>query len=200
MTTYIADGTGSNRLARVDTEFKLRTSAVTETEFVHASELGDAYGVNSKLTVLTDDVTESAVFYLKNNETRNIVIEALEVTHQASVGGTNGAAYRVYRNVTGGSIVTNAVAGASRNYNYGSSNVLSADVYMGGQGETIVGEPALGFFFDGTVAFSQIFPLSGLIISPAQTIGITCIPPSGNTSFVMAIGFRCFMKVEGTSL
>ena len=79
----LSDGSGDNYSAKVDKNKRLHTQAVTETESLHSAEIGTAYNISSGQINFTADGT---LIYLKNNEDRDIVVEAIALGNDG--GGT----------------------------------------------------------------------------------------------------------------
>ena len=133
----IEDGTGSGKDAQVDDQNRLRTHAVTESESLHASEEGNAYNINTGLISITGDAT---LLYLKNNETKDFVVEAIALGSFEGITHSDDPYITIVRNPTGGDLISDATAvSMNQNRSFGSSNTLTADVYAGKVGGTLTG-------------------------------------------------------------
>lgn len=133
----ITDGTGRGFDLRVDENNRAHTHSVTVSEILHASEQGLAYNVNSGQISVTGDAT---LLYLQNNETRDLVIEAIALGTDGA--GTHSARplLRLVRNPTGGDLITDETAvDMNQNRDFGSSRALTADTYKGKTGGTLTG-------------------------------------------------------------
>lgn len=72
---FIQDGTGKGYLAKVDSENRLSAFAIMLSEYDHETAKGRAFNVNTQdLTPASS--SETPVFYLKNDNADDIVIEA----------------------------------------------------------------------------------------------------------------------------
>lgn len=132
-------GTGST--AKVSSSNRLQVHSVITTEASTAASNGDGYNINTGLVTLTS-ATESGVLYIKNNEDQDLKIEFLEMILAPSTGGvaTDATRVRVFRNPTGGTLLTGAVNVAdNQNRNFGTNKLLATNAYKGTQGSTITG-------------------------------------------------------------
>lgn len=131
----IKDGTGDGYSARVDSNKRLHTQSTTETEAVHSAEIGDAYNINTGLISITGDAT---LLYLKNNEDKDLVIEAIALGSFEGITHSDDPYITLVRNPSGGDLISDATAvSMNQNRNFGSSKTLTADVYKGKVGGTI---------------------------------------------------------------
>ena len=137
MTTVIEDGTGSGKRAQVNQSNRLVTQSVTEGEDIHAVEEGNAYNLNTGLITITGDAT---LIYLKNNETRDFVIKAIALGSFEGITHSDDPYITLVRNPTGGDLISDETAiSMNQNRNFGSSNVLDANVYKGKVSGTVTG-------------------------------------------------------------
>ena len=79
--TIIKDGTGTGVEAKVDNTNKLETHSVSIGEDMEGVESGNAYNLNTGTIGLTSS-TASGVFYLKNNEDRDLEIDLIKIITQ----------------------------------------------------------------------------------------------------------------------
>ncbi len=189
MSDHIKDGTGTGYSAGVDSENRLKTHAITEMSEVHANGKGDAYNLNTGIVTLTNAL-ETSLFYLKNNEDVDFVISAVVVGIWASDGDGLDMRATFIRNPTTGDIITNANAVAiNSNRNYGSTNTLTADVYVGASGETKTngGDHILIRVSEESRNFITI----NEIIPKGASFGVNILPPTSNTSM------NCYVAVIG---
>ena len=127
--------------AKVSINNRLQVHSITTTEASTAAAEGDGYNINTGLITLTD-AAESGVLYIQNNEDRDLQIEFLEVILAPSTGGaiTDTTRVRVYRNPTGGTLISGAVlVSNNQNRNFGTNRTLTADTYKGATGNTVTG-------------------------------------------------------------
>jgi hypothetical protein len=134
---YIVDGTGNGNQAKVDGNKRVHTQSVQETESLHALEKGDAYNINTGYMAITGNAT---MFYIKNNETKDLIIQALALGIDDGGTASNDPYLTLVRNPTGGDLISDTTAvSMNQNRNFGSSNTLTADAYKGKVGGTLTG-------------------------------------------------------------
>jgi hypothetical protein len=137
MSLVIKDGTGKGNTQKVDANNRAHTQAVTESEALHASESGDAYNINTGNIALTGDGT---LAYIKNNEDKDLVIEALAFGNDGQGTHSYNPRYTIIRNPTGGDLISDATAvSMNQNRNFGSNKTLTADAYKGKVSGAITG-------------------------------------------------------------
>ena len=199
MSFTIVDGKGSGKEVAVDNNNRICGNNLTEDLGSHASNSGNRYNINSGSVTLTA-ATESAVFYFKNNENSDYIINAIIYNLGASASGSGETIVDVYFNSTGGTIVSGAsAADMVVNQNLGSSNTLSADVYKGAEGNTQTG---------GVQAVSSLISagsraalsLGKIIVPKGKSVTVTMTPPTGNTSMdvqVAVSGYLATATVTG---
>ena len=196
----IENGVGSSYKMGINKSNEALVYAVTVTEEVDATKNGDAYNINTGIITL-NNATETPVFYLKNNETRSLVMTAQIYGIGTSTGGTatEMVTSTVVKNPTAGTIVSGATdVDMNSNRNYGSSNVLDADVYKGATGLTMTGgtDHLLVYSPD----FSRVFISVQEIIPQGKSIGIKITPPTSNTSLPLYVAATCYLESNARSL
>lgn len=194
MPDIIRDGSGNGNSAKVDSDKRLFTRSVTETEEVHVNEEGDAYNVNTGIITLTNDA-ETPILYLKNTQTKDLIVSAIAVGF-GKTDGTAGdpAVVTVVRNPTTGTIVDNAsVVAVNSNRNYGSPNTLSADAYKGATGNTMTnGDDHLILF---QTLNGRLFAGINEVIPRSTSIGIKIDPQTtSNTSLRVYAALICYIR------
>lgn len=165
----IEDGAGTGYKAQVDAENRISTNATTNTELHYASlEKGLAYDFSTGGFIsITSVDTETGVFYLKNSSTSlNLVINSIRTCANAV------QKVQIYKNPTGGTLITNETTGTSTNLNFNSSNTASVIVYKGAEGSTISGGSLMTNHINGVGHSTAVFE-NALIIGPGSSIGIT---------------------------
>ncbi len=186
MSTTIKDGTGSGNTTKVNSEGRLFTnSAIIEDDSLKAQE-GEAF-LNASQQTLTS-ANESALIYIENTGTRDIIITRIAFISNFSTGGaaTELIGVTIFMNSTGGTIVSDAVNATSSNRNLGSNNELTANIYAGGEGKTITGGtkllPGARISAPGIGALT-----SSLILPKGSNLAVTMTPTTGNTSVVVSV-------------
>ena len=200
MSFTIRDGAGSGKSAKVDSNQKLQTSAVTEEQKDHAAESGDKYNINTGDITLTD-ATATSVLYIKNNEDRDLVITALIYNLGNSTSGTGDGLVEVHRNPTAGTIITDAVnvttgTTSLANQNFGSSKALTIDAFKGDTADN-------NFTTSDGVSISSrlatptgriIVSLGAIELPKGSSIGITYTPPTSNSSQICQFAAACYLR------
>lgn len=179
--SVIKDGEGSGVYAGVTNGNRIKVVSISVPVDDAANRQGEAFHLNTGLITLTNDL-ETTVFYLRNNETVDLVLDSALFCLGGSTNGSGDGRVIVVYNPTAGDIITNANAGFQSNSNVGATRILLADLYIGASGETKVtgsqGPSVLVPTGTGNL------PVSGptTIIPQGRSIAINIIPPAGNTS------------------
>lgn len=133
----IDDGKGDGYKARVDSNKRLHSQSVIESEALHAAEIGDAYNLNTGLISITGDAT---LMYIKNNEDQDLIIEAIAIGSFEGITHSDDPYITLVRNPTGGDLISDATAvSMNQNRNFGSNKTLTADAYKGKVSGTLTG-------------------------------------------------------------
>lgn len=200
MSISILDGLGSGREVGVDKRNRMTSATISESESNYHTTLGLKYNINTGDITLTNAV-ETTVLYLKNNDDRNMVIDALIYNLGNSTGGSGDILINVIRNPTAGDIITNAndVAvgtGLEANLNYGSSLTLNADIYKGASGEAVITNGLTNVLTRNASSTGRIFisPGGGVILPKGNSIAFNYTPPSGNTSQICQFAMNVYVK------
>ena len=168
----LKDGTGSGNAAKVDARNRLETHSTVITTSTQRSFDGAWYNLNTGKIALSDG-SESSVFYMKYNGTTKFHVTRI-VIGLGILAGTVSDSVEMFvkSNPTAGTIVSNAAAvDMNANRDFSSANTLPADVYKGGQGDTITnGDDAFLFFAEGN---QRSITAVDLILSPGNSMGIT---------------------------
>lgn len=163
------------------------TEAVGESLSEHAATEGRSFNVNTGTIVLTSG-SKSAILYLKNTGEKDLKISSIGYLLGNSTGGAGDIIPEVVVNPTEGTIITDAIdVDIAINKNFGSSKVLAASAFKGGEGKTITnGILAYGSLLSKA---AQIYVITtGLIILPkGSSIGINITPQVGNTSMALQV-------------
>jgi hypothetical protein len=153
--------------ARVDSTKRLETHSVALTETQEATEAGDSYNLNTGNIGLTSQ-TESGILYFKNNEDRNIEIEAIAVGVDSAGTTGNDSIVTLVRNPT--SVSFSTAVDMNQNRNFGSSKTLTADVYKGAEAATITGGNDIAQFYMD--AGSRLFAPIGFTLTKGDSVAI----------------------------
>ncbi len=187
----ITDGVGTNRAAEVDSQNRLSTKAVSISERANATVEANSYNLNSGLITLTT-AGESGVLYLKNNDLRDLHIDAIIVILGPSTGGaaTDTTQIVFYKNPTTGTLISAATdADVKSNRNFGSSITLTADLFKGAEGVTIT---------DGTAHIESLISPGNRVVftideilTKGDSLAVSLEPNNSNTSMKVMAAITC---------
>ena len=137
----IRDATGSGSGQRVNKNNEAYVFAVIESELESANDKGLAYNLNSgEITGITSG--DASLIYFKNDEDETYILDAVALGLRGFTGLTDLATVEVYKNITGGDIISDETpAQMKSNSNFGSSNTLGVGslVYKGKNSGTMTG-------------------------------------------------------------
>lgn len=191
----ILDGKGKGIAAQVDSSNRLRTHAVTKSEGLHSSEEGNGYNINTGL--ITSVNGNASLLYIKNNETKDLVIESIIVGIFEGITHSDDPYMSIIRNPTGGDIISDATAVQSNvNRNFASNNVLVADVFKGKVSGTVTGGSTLGIF-QLTPATRTVIPVN-LILPKGTSVGLTLTANVGSGSASVYAAAFTYLKEDTT--
>ena len=192
----IESGSGNGREAKVGTDNRLFTRAVTIPESTNALDAGNAYNINTGIVSIS---AETGMLYLKNNEDKNLLIDALAVGIGAgSFNSTSFAKITVIRNPTTGTLIesTPTTVPIAANRNFSSSNTLTADMYVAGaSGDTITnGDDTL--IIAAANAQSRVFANIGMELAKGNSIGVKVDPNLSSGSTDVYVAFICHLLTQ----
>lgn len=136
----IEDGSGSSRLAKVDSQQRLTTYATSLPKLADISEeQGESYiFANGGFLSITTINTEHGILHIKNTSaTKDLHISEIRTC------GTQVQKWRIYKNTTGGTLLS-GTAGIKQNMNLTSENSADATILYGGDGITLTGGTMIG--------------------------------------------------------
>ena len=178
----IIQDSSTGATAKVSVNNRLQVHSITTSEASTAATEGDGYNINTGLITLTD-AAESGVLYIQNNEDRDLQIEFLEMILAPSTGGaiTDTTRVRVYRNPTGGTLISGAVlVSNNQNRNFGTNRTLTADTYKGATGNTIIGGDVIMEVFVNPS--EREFLSIDMTLTKGDSIAVSYEPNDSNTS------------------
>tara|TARA_R110000772_G_C13086819_1_gene418088 strand:- start:66 stop:650 length:585 start_codon:yes stop_codon:yes gene_type:complete len=183
----ITDGTGTGNSVRVSPKKRMLVEAITTDSISSSSQDGgNAFSVGTEGIVgaTLADGAESALFYAKNNDDRNLIVDVCVVSQEQA------GYYKFYRNPTSGTLIDNGItSGASQSFNFGSSSIATLDSRIANaSGQT---------FTDGTVITYSRNPagvqpldfLSAVVIPKGSSFGISFTPDGATASDVSVFFF-----------
>ena len=178
----IIQDSSTGATAKVSVNNRLQVHSITTSEASTAATEGDGYNINTGLITLTD-AAESGVLYIQNNEDRDLQIEFLEMILAPSTGGaiTDATRVRVYRNPTGGTLISGAVlVSNNQNRNFGTNRTLTADTYKGATGNTVTGGDVIMEVFVNPS--EREFLSIDMTLTKGDSIAVSYEPNDSNTS------------------
>jgi len=194
----IEDGTGTGKKVAVTENNRLKTTGVDLTLNQAATEAGDTYNINTDVIGLTSN-GESALFYVKNNEDTDMLIDAIIVNFKNFVGTGGQPTLKIYRNPTNGTLITANSIAVQSNRNYGSSQTFNGSIIQGVEGNTFTGQDAIIEVFLPTTDAVTLIQFETLIVLPkGSSVGISYTPPTGITTMDIVVAVNAL--VNGTQL
>ena len=186
-------GAGVNRMG-VTEEKRAMVDAVSQTVEEHAAEEGRSFNVNTGTITLTT-ANKSALLYMKNTGSVDLIIPTVGYLIGYSTGGTGDLIPEIILNPTTGTIVSDETAVEMNvNKNAGSSKVLSVDAYKGTEGKTLTnGTMAYGSLLAGA-ARGYVIGTGNIILPAGSSIGINVTPQSSNSNMDIQIFFAVIEK------
>lgn len=163
------DGTGTGYQAKVDARNRQHVFAYSRRDSADAAiRLGQAYEFATGLFVAPTTTAEHAVLHLKNTSaTLALLIETIRTC------GSVAQKWILYKNDTGGTIISDANAGVEQNLNFQSTNVADADVWApSAAGKTRSGGSWLSQWMNG-VGHSEIEFKGGLVLGRNDSLTLT---------------------------
>ena len=203
MGEVVIKNAASGDTAKVTANQALKVSAVTERLRDHSCDSGIAqkFNINTGAITLTDDAATS-VLYMKNNSTLGDLIITALIYNLGNNNGSGDVKIDVVRNPTTGDIITNGNnvlvgAGTEANQNFGSQNVLVADIYKGATAESLLDDGDVSVSTRLAANTGRIFiDLGNMSLPKGAYLGINYTPPSGNTSQIVQFAAACFHRTE----
>lgn len=181
----IKDGTGKGFKAKVNATNKLETQAVSTSELHEISHAhGKAFMMHTAGFVdITTLNTETGVFHLINDANNDLFI------HSIRTCGDQVQKIKLYKAVTTGTLLSNAVAGGQGNLNQTSNNSPNVTVYKGVNGDTITDGMLAGQHINGIGHSAEQFD-GAMILGSGDSITVTCELAVSGSMCVRVIAYR----------
>ena len=190
----LTDGSGKNYDAKVDRFYRLHVDAVTRFQDGQAALQSNSYNINTGSINLTS-ANESAILYIKNNETLPLIIKEIIIIAGSSTNGTGDATITITKNPSTGTIISGASAvETNSNRDFGSTKSLTADVYKGAEGNTITNGTSFASTTRSTFTAPINFDASIIVLRQGNSISVEFTPPSGNTSQNVRVAVVAFIE------
>ena len=180
----IDDGTGNSSQAKVDEQNNLHVRSISGPVALYTTIDARSFGVITGPITLTS-ANESGILYVKCTDAVNPMIVLKQLFYLGpSTGGTGPARLKVYRNPTGGTLISGASVITPSNLNFGSSLTPSALVYKGAEGNTITGGSLI---IDVGVNTSFLLSVDDInwLLPNGSSYAVSITPPTSNTSMLV---------------
>jgi hypothetical protein len=181
---------GGLNIARVNKEGQLKTRSISATETEHSVDEGDAFQVYTGVLNIAND-SPTAVLYIENNDTSDIIVTSATIGSGASTGGANNTVLveSVANTAASDDIVQNGTDVPFINRNGGASRQFSGVCKKGPSLAATNGVPISGELGEYTkgqqISLTNIIPKGG-------NLALQITPPVGNTSidFTVVVSFH----------
>lgn len=192
----IIDGKGSGKRAQVNSLNRIVTETVTFDREDDAISQGVGYQLTSGQVNYTSGGTPAGVFYMKNVEDVDVVLDRVVFMVGTPTGATGDWFHRIIRNPTGGTLITNAVPAGVSNSNHGSANVLNGGdfIYKGTESDTITGGTGVPLPVQ-TQSNRILFPI-GRRIPKNSSFAVEVTPPPGITAALSVTVCHVFVDIN----
>jgi len=175
----ILDGTGGGYEAKVNNQNRLETFSITEDRVADISnKTGDTFILASDFISLTTTASFNALMFIKNNSDKKLYIQ----TVRGCSTGSGTMQFRIIRNPTEGTIVSDANNSDQLSANFGSSNTFNGLAYSAsGDGKTITDGSNLTQYINHSPGHSIEDYRGAVVIPKGGSMGITCKPSVSTT-------------------
>lgn len=181
----IEDGLGNEYFAEVDKNNKLATTSVTRAQMQDISER-DARAftfAHGDFISISNTDTETGIIHIKNTSTtQDLVIYSIRTC------GTVLQKWKLYKNSTGGTLISNETAGLAVNLNLKSKRRAEATVYKGAEGITLSGGTMMEHWINAIGPSNEILD-GALILGKNDSIELTVELPSAGDVCTRTIGY-----------
>lgn len=202
MGLYIEDGTGSGLYTGVTPKNRLQTTGVVASESNWQTQFGLGFTYTSALVgqalVNLPNAAENAIFYARNDSNEDLVFSMMRYFAGEAVGAAASGVniFRMYRNPTGGTIISAGTPGLVTNRDHGSSRTSGLFTRVGGGGFTSTGGDLTGVVAIVPQVASAQLELGEVILRPGNSLSITSQPPILNTGQNVLVQGICFIRQE----
>lgn len=193
MSTTIQDGTGTKLKVKVNSENRLLSQTINESEFDHAVGKGEAYNINTEFLTITGS-SEVPLLYIKSNEDRDLVLNAWFIGTDANSGtATRLSLLKIYKNPTSGTIISSGTDITPVNRNFGSNNSLECIAKKGGDGFTVSGYESTPVLYQTQGTQQRNFGTVQLVLTKGSSAVVT-YQHYGLTSNDIYTGFQVYLS------
>lgn len=192
MGTTIQDGTGTKFKVKINSDNRLLSQTISESEFDYSVGKGDAYNINTEFLTITGN-TETPLLYIKNNDNKNLVISAWFIGTDADSGtATRLNLMRIYKNPTSGTIISSGTDITPVNRNFGSSNEFEGIAKKGGNGFTVSGYETTSVLYQTQGTKQRNFGTVQLVLTKGSSLVVT-YQQYGLTQNDIFTGFQVYL-------
>lgn len=193
MSTTIQDGTGTKLKVKVNSENRLLSQTINESEFDHAVGKGEAYNINTEFLTITGS-SEVPLLYIRSNEDRDLVLNAWFIGTDANAGtATRLTLLRLYKNPTSGTIISSGTDLNAVNRNFGSNNQLDCIAKKGGDGFTVSGYESTPVLYQTQGTQQRNFGTVQLVLTKGSSVVVT-YQHYGLTTNDIYTGFQVYLS------
>jgi hypothetical protein len=182
---FIEDGKGSGKQAAITTDNKLEVDSKAGKHYYFVSkDTGQCYifASGDYITISTTG-TETGILHIKNtSQTKNLYIENIRTC------GDQIQKWKLYKNSTGGTLISDETAGSKNNTAVYSGNTADATVYKGANAKTVTGGTMLEHWINAVGHSSEIFD-GALILGFNDSIELSVELATGGDICCRVIGY-----------
>ena len=181
----IQDGAGSNRQAKVDALNRLETHSTTQSEASVVSEIdGLAFNFShGDYISLTTTGTETGILHIKNTN----ISKALKIKSIRTCGDVINK-WKVYKNSTGGTLISDQNSGNAINLNIQSENSADVVIYKGADAKTVTGGTMISHLINDIGHSDEDFD-GALILGTGDSIELSVEVASAGEVCCRVIGY-----------
>jgi hypothetical protein len=169
MSIVIKDGAGTGNTARVSGN-RLNVQAFTRARFADVSEKNEKCYLlcTNGFISLTTTGAAQALMYIKNTSTT----DHLHIENIRACGEVP-QKWIIYKNATGGTLISDQTAGASNNIFLSNDNAPDLNNYIGADGKTVTGGTLIDQFINRAGHSIEDFG-GAMILEKNDSISLTC--------------------------
>lgn len=179
---------------------RLMVKATQESAYLTAALNQNSYVAYFIVPNTSLSATEVGIAYIKNNDRsgeggqgRNLIITAYDAFYGVSASGTGNAFLNLYKNPSGGTLVSTANPAVVSNIKFDSSNTPDIEAYVGdGTALTLTPGPAIPLPTPVSVG-RDIFQTT-TVVPLGSSIGFTWTTPAGNTAQFLTFLVSFYME------
>jgi hypothetical protein len=193
MATTIQDGTGTKFKVKINSDNRLLSQTISESEFDHSVGRGVAYNINTEFLTITGS-SEVPLLYIRSTAERDLVLNAWFIGTDADSGtATRLSLMRVYKNPTSGTIISSGTDITPVNRNFGSSNEFEGVAKKGGDGFTVSGYETTPILYQTQGTKQRNFGTVQLVLTKGSSVVVT-YQQYGLTQNDVYTGFQVYLS------